>query len=142
MVLDTKRWASAVISLCVAACGFVRDDVLDEPYRLVAVDSLEDMALCRSIGTNRDCVGDGLPGPTVFQAGSNAQYIVFARHPRRRGESPNRSVTEFYYISRSRNEQDATVPVLLSGPFNEPEYQDEKRRLQLPEFSKILADLK
>jgi hypothetical protein len=29
-----------------------------------------------------------------------------------------------------------------AGPFNELEYQQEKRRLQLPEFSTVFADLK
>jgi hypothetical protein len=136
------RWASLAILLCVAGCGFVRDDALDGPYRLVAIDISEDMSLCRSIGTKGDCSGDGLPGPTVFQAGSNSQYIVFTRHPRRGNEAPNRSVSEFYYISRQANEWDARMRVSVSGPFNELEYQQEKRRLQLPEFSRVFADLK
>jgi hypothetical protein len=127
---------------CVAACGFVRDEALDGPYRLVAIDIPEDMSLCRSIGTEGHCVGDGLPGPTVFQAGSNSQYIVFARHPRRREEAPNRSVTEFYYITRKANEWDVVMPVSVSGPFNEFEFQQEKQRLQLPEFSRVFVDLK
>ncbi|MDA9546649.1 MULTISPECIES: hypothetical protein [unclassified Bradyrhizobium] len=130
------------LSLCLTGCGFVQDEAVDGPYRLVALDVDEDMMLCRSIGTDADCVGDGLPGPTVFQAGANARYIVFARHPRKRGEQPNRSVTEFYYIAREANERDVLVQVSVSGPFNEAEWQEEKRRLQLPEFSKVFAKLK
>jgi hypothetical protein len=142
MISHAVRWVSLAILLCVAGCGFVRDEVLDGPYRLVAIDIPEDMSLCRSIGTKGDCLGDGLPGPTVFQAGSNSQYIVFARHPRRGDEAPIRSVSEFYYISRQANEGDVRTPVSVSGPFNEFEYQQEKRRLQLPEFSRVFADLK
>jgi hypothetical protein len=142
MTSHALRWASLAILLCLAGCGFVRDEVLDGPYRLVAVDIPEDMALCRSIGTEGDCVGDGLPGPTLFQAGSNSQYIVFARHPRQREEASNRSVSEFSYISRQANERDVRTPVSVSGPFNEFEYQQEKRRLQLPEFNRVFADLK
>jgi hypothetical protein len=130
------------LSLCLAACGFVQDEAIDGPYRLVAIDIDEDMTLCRSVGTRGDCVGDGLPEPTVFQAGANAQYIVFARHPYKSGERPDRSVTEFYYISRKANEWDVAVRVPVSGPFTESEYQEEKRRLQLPEFSKVFAKLK
>lgn len=100
------------------------------------------MSLCRSNGTRGDCVGDGLPEPTVFQAGANDHYIVFARHPYKWGERPDRAVTEFYYIERKPNEWDVAVRVSVSGPFNESEYQEEKRRLQLPEFSKVFADLK
>jgi hypothetical protein len=128
--------------LFVAGCGFVRDEVLDGPYRLVAVDVPDDMMLCRSIGKEGDCLGDGLPGPTVFQAGSNSQYIVLARHPRQGHEGPNRSVTEFYYILRQANEWDAVKPVSVIGPLNELDYQQEKRRLQLPEFSRVFSDLK
>ena len=122
--------------------GFVRDEILDEPYRLVAGDVAEDMMLCRSIGTKGDCLGDGLPGATVFQAGSNSEYIVVARHPRRWPEAANRSISEFYYIVRQANEWNAVSPVSVIGPLNELEYQQEKRRLQLPEFSKVFGDLK
>jgi hypothetical protein len=128
--------------LFVAGCGFVRDEVVDGPYRLVAVDVPEDMALCRSVGNGGVCSGDGLPGPTVFQAGANSQYIVFARHPCQWPKAPNRSITEFYYILRQANEWDATKPVSVIGPFNELEYQQEKGRLQLPEFSRVFSDLK
>ncbi len=101
------------------------------------------MFLCRSTGTTGDCDGTGLPEPTIFQAGANSQYIVLARHPRRKwNEPPDRSVTEFYYIVRQADERDARKRVPVTGPFNELEYQQEKRRLQLPEFTKVFADLK
>ena len=127
-----------------AGCGwqdFVHDEVLDGPYRLVAVDISEDMMLCRSFGKEGDCVGDGLPGPTVFQAGSNSQYIVFARHPRR-GDRADRSVTEFYYILRQADEPNAAKRVSVKGPFSDIEYQEEKRKLMLPEFSRVFSKLK
>jgi hypothetical protein len=142
MISHAIRWASFASLLCVAGCGFVADEVLDGPYRLVAIDVREDMSLCRSIGTKGDCVGDGLPGPTVFQAGANSQYVVLARHPSGRNESLNRSVTEFYYVLRQANEWDAVKPVSVMGPFNELEYRQEKTRLQLPEFSIVFGDLK
>jgi hypothetical protein len=143
MILRATRLAGLASLLCVVGCGFVRDEVLDGPYQLVAIDVSEDMTLCRSSGKNGDCVGDGLPGPTVFQAGANSQYIVLARHPRRQWDKvPDRSITEFYYILRQANEWDATKPVSVKGPFNEQEYREEKRRLQLPEFSRAFSDLK
>jgi hypothetical protein len=142
MTAITIRWASLAGLLCVAGCGFVADEVLDGPYRLVAVDVREDMSLCRSIGTEGDCSGDGLPGPTVFQAGANSQYIVLARHPRLRNDAPDRSVTEFYYILRLADERNTGKRVPVMGPFTELEYQQEKSRLQLPEFSKVFRDLK
>ena len=142
MISLALRRASLAILLCVAGCGFVTDEVLDGPYRLVAVDIRADMSLCRSIGADGGCSGDGLPGPTVFQAGANSQYIVLARHPSPRNGKPDRSITEFYYIVRQADERDVRKRVPVMGPFNEFEYQQEKRRLQLPEFSKVVADLK
>jgi hypothetical protein len=142
MTSPAMRCAALASLLCVAACGFVTDEVLDGPYRLVAIDVREDMSLCRSIGTEGDCSGDGLPEPTVFQAGANSQYVVLARHPRRGNEAPDRSVTEFYYILRQVDERNIAKRVSVMGPFTELEYQQEKSRLQLPEFSKVFRDLK
>jgi len=141
MTTSAKVVLAMLSLLCVAGCGFVHDEVLDGPYRLVAVDISDQMMLCRSVGKTGDC-SEGLRGPTVFQAGSNSQYIVFARHPCQWPEAPNRSITEFYYILRQANEWDATKPVSVIGPFNELEYQQEKRRLQLPEFSRVFSNLK
>lgn len=120
----------------------MRDEALDGPYRLVAIDISEDMSLCRSFETNGDCVGDGLPEPTVFQAGWNSKYIVVARHPRIRSERPNRAITEFYYVVRQPNEASPSTRIKAIGPFNESEYRREKERLQLPDFSKVFDDLK
>src|SRR4051794_3349675 len=117
MISHVNRWACFSLSLCLAACGFVQDEVIDGPYRLVAIDTNEDMTLCRTLGPRGNCVGDGLPGPMVFQAGANAQYIVFARHPCKWGERPDRSVTEFYYISRKADELDVAARDSVSGPF-------------------------
>ena len=70
MISHAMRWASLVSLLCLTGCGngFVWDEVLDGPYRLVAIGISEDMSLCRSVDTSGTCVGDGLPDATVFQA--------------------------------------------------------------------------
>ena len=70
MISHAMRWASLVSLLCLTGCGngFVWDEVLDGPYRLVAIDISEDMSLCRSVDTSGTCVGGGLPDATVFQA--------------------------------------------------------------------------
>jgi hypothetical protein len=43
---------------------------------------------------------------------------------------------------RQADERDALKSVSVMGPFNDLEYQQEKRRLQLPGFSRVFADLK
>jgi hypothetical protein len=83
MIPHAVRWVSLITLLCLTGCGngFVWDEVLDGPYRLVAVDIDEDMSLCRSVDMSDmsgNCAGDGLPGETVFQAGSSPKYIVSA----------------------------------------------------------------
>ena len=144
MIWRAIRWMSLAVLLCLGGCfGFLHDEVLDGPYRLVAIDLPEDMMLCRSVGVEGDCVRDELPGPTVFQAGWNSEYVVVARHPRRRPEvAPNRSITEFYYIVRQTDERNPARPVPVIGPLSDLEYQREKGRLQLPEFSRVFSDLK
>jgi hypothetical protein len=131
MISHAMRRASLASLLCLTGCGngFVWDEVLDGPYRLVAI-------------TSGSCVGDGLPDATVFQAGWSSKYIVIARHPRIWPRQADRSITEFYYIVRQPNEMDPRTRVSAIGPLNEFEYQREKERLQLPDFSRVFKDLK
>jgi hypothetical protein len=147
MFSHAMRWASLVTFLCLTGCGngFVWDEVLDGPYRLVAVDIDEDMSLCRSVDMSDmrgNCAGDGLPDATVFQAGWSPKYIVVARHPRIEPQPANRSITEFYYIVRQPNEMDPRTRISPIGPLNEIEYQREKERLQLPDFTRVFKHLK
>jgi len=83
-------WAFAVVVLLLG-CGFVHDEKIDGPYRLVAVDSESQMSVCYGLGSN--CVGR-IP-ETVFAVGSDAKYVVAARHP-----ANDRTKTEFYYLIR------------------------------------------
>jgi hypothetical protein len=132
-----------VAGLAALHLGFARDVPLDGPYRLVAVDIDDDMALCRSVGTIGDCVGDGLPDATIFQAGVNARYVVVARHPRHRWtEAPDRSVTEYYYVVRSPDEANPRTPLTIVGPMDKLQYDRESQRLGLPEFTKVFDNLK
>jgi hypothetical protein len=136
-----------LVLLSLVACspfsGFVHDETLERPYRLVAVDADEDMGLCRSPEGVTDCFGDGLPGPTVFAAGADARYVVIARHPREWPAPPDRSVSEFYYLIRTPDEAARGLPQQnVRGPFTEAQFGEHKRRLRLPEFSTVFDHLK
>jgi hypothetical protein len=132
-----------VAGLAALRLGFVRDVPLDGPFRLVAIDIDEDMALCRSVGTSGNCVGDGLPDATVFQAGVNARYVVVARHPRHDWtKAPDRSVTEYYYVVRSPDEADPRTQLTIVGPMDKLQYDRESQSLGLPEFTKVFDHLK
>ena len=120
--------------LLLSGCGFVHDEILVARYKLVAADLKNDMSLCWSLDSG-NCVGDGLPGPTVFAAGFNDKYIVVSTHP----DISNRGITQFFYVVRDRpNEnKDTGLPRLgIKGPFSQIEYEAERTRLDLPAFTR------
>lgn len=139
----TQRLALSLI-LLVAACvpfsGFVHDEVLVGPYRLNAVDIYEDMAICWA-SPEGGCVGDGLPGPTVFAAGFDENYLVAAVHPSKFGRALDKTVTHYYYVVRSPDEAQKLPHSGIKGPFNEASFKLEKARLHLPEFTRTFDNL-
>lgn len=133
-----------ILVSCVPFSGFVHDEVLDGPYRLVAVDTEEDMIVCLTFrGDTNSCIGDGLPEPAVFAAGANARHVVIARHPRASLSRPDRAITEYYYVVRTPDEGERGLPAKnVKGPFDRQSFEEEKRKLNLPNFSRVFKDLK
>jgi hypothetical protein len=126
------RYAIALIcsGFLLSGCsGFVHDEQLDEAYRLVAVDAMEDMMVCRSVGN--DCSGDGLPGPTIFAAGADHRYIVIARHP-----DGDKAVSEYFYLIK----RPASAAVI--GPFTRLSFDAEREQLGLPAFTRTFESLR
>jgi hypothetical protein len=124
---------SLLIAVAVAACGFVHDQTIDGPYRLVAIDVEEQMDVCYSI--QDACVGR--IGETVFAVGHDASYIVAARHP-----SNNRKVTEYFYLVRSMDGPIADPSASARGPFDAGQFEAERVRLRLPSFDTSMASLR
>jgi hypothetical protein len=91
---------SAKIALwAILNAGFAHDEGLGGPWRLQAVDSRDQMMVCRRLeGFDGSCVGDMLGGETVFAAGIDAKYVVYALHPREWPAAPDRTVSEYYYV--------------------------------------------
>jgi hypothetical protein len=71
-----------------------------------------------------------------------ALTLVVARHPRRWTRPASRSISEFYYVIRTSNEWDLAKRVSVIGPLDELEFNEEKKKLRLPEFSIVFDDLK
>lgn len=126
---------------CIGGWGFVHDQPLAGPYRLVAVDAREDMGVCRSL-EGGNCSGDGLPDRTVFAAGANDRYLVIARHPSVFGEPLNKAVTEYYVVERSADESQPGSRPTVQGPFDQPEFDEKARELALPGFTIVFDDLR
>jgi hypothetical protein len=124
---------SLLIAVTVVACGFVHDQTIDGPYRLVAIDVEEQMDVCYSI--QDACVGR--IGETVFAVGHDASYIVAARHP-----ANNRKVTEYFYLTRSMDGPIADPSASVHGPFDAGEFEAERVRLRLPSFDTNMASLR
>ena len=66
-----------LFTIPLGACGFVHDERIDGPYRLVAIDVSEEMAICYEI--ENGCIGR-IP-ETVYAVGFDTKYLVAARHP-------------------------------------------------------------
>lgn len=130
-----------LLAACVPFSGFVHDEVLVGPYRLNAVDTDEDMAICWAT-PEADCVGDGLPGPTVFAAGFDENYLVAAVHPSVSGQALDKTVTHYYYVVRAPDEAQKLPYSGINGPFDEASFKLEKARLHLPEFTRTFDNLR
>ena len=128
------RFGAAIALLGLVACigDVLHDRQIVGRYRLVAIDISEGMSVCMR-PDNAFCVGDGLPGPTVFVAGGDERYVVFARHPWTSGPL-DRSVVEYYYIRRSPNESQGR-PGEVVGPLDRAAFEREAHRLGLPGFT-------
>jgi hypothetical protein len=124
------RFGSVGLLLALAGCGFAHDEPVAGPYRLVAVDSGEQMSLCYSLDEN--CVGR--VGPTVFEAGANDAYVVAARHP---GNDKRRA--EYFYLIRELDGPDADPSIAVRGPFDEATYRQQEARLGLPSFTHVVG---
>jgi hypothetical protein len=134
------------IGLAFALAGCFAFSAYDEPfvgpYRLLAVDTMEDMILCRAVDDGGSCGGDGLPDQTIFAAGADDRYIVLARHPRHWPDPANRAISEFYYVVRAADEATRGPEGHVHGPFDSTQFASEVQRLHLPGFSKVLEELR
>jgi len=114
-----------------------RYDALDGPYRLAALDGPTSTGVCYD--RRVDCV-ERIPG-VVFSWGWNAAYVVAASHPRAATGEIDKSQTRYFYIVRADDHRDAGADS-VRGPFTARAYQEEQRRLGLPELGSYYPDLK
>ena len=142
--MSVLRTAFAMAALgFVAGCGNVHDEKLVGRYRLVAIDTNEQMMLCWSVpSSDGDCLGDELPGNTLFAAGYNTNYIVAATHPSRSGQPVNRAVTHYYFVTRSPTDEISYPWGRTTGPLTEAQFNAAKAQRGLPDFSRVFEDLR
>ncbi|HEY3812227.1 MAG TPA: hypothetical protein VGL66_03300 [Caulobacteraceae bacterium] len=127
-----------LLAAMLAGCDDVHhNEVLDGPYRLVAEDRSEDMAICYQTDA-KTCVSrvDG----TVFKVGFDKHYIVAARHPPTGPGvwvSADRSKTDYFVIDRTFDGPEEG-PSGIRGPMTAAEFERVKAQNGLPPFSRQL----
>jgi len=86
-------------------------------------------------------LGDGASigriGAKVFAVGWSKDFIVAKRHP-----AKHRTVTEYFYLTRSADSKYSDPSVSVSGPFSEAEFNAGKKALGLPDFTVEFSSLK
>lgn len=112
--------------------------MLDGPYRLAALDGPASTGVCYD--RRVDCV-ERVPG-AVFSWGWDATYAVAASHPRSATGEIDKSQTRYFYIVRADDHREAGADAAVRGPFTAQAYQDEQRRLGLPQLVSYYPDLK
>ena len=133
--------SSVVFGILLSSCNGLWPDTYwrAEDYVLIAVDTLEQMALAIDMG---DGTSQGIVEPTVFAVGANEKYIVVKQHPRQNGTGlVDRSVTRYYVVTRSRSGVFEERQKGVRGPLTAAEFEVLRATQQLPAFSKTFADL-
>jgi hypothetical protein len=123
--LIAHRSALLLVLCLLTGCGSAHSEQLVGPYKLVANDKIDQMAVVRTIGE------DALPciDPTVFSVGFNDRYLVARQHP-----DNDRAVTNYYYIDLQHETVDPNANV--HGPMTLEQFQAKKTELGLPEFTR------
>jgi hypothetical protein len=120
---------AALTLLLLAACGFVHDEHIDGPYRLVAVDSLSDMVVCYDLGGG-NCIGR-TPSMTTGYGFSERWITAVVR----RGAQ-----TEYYFIDRNADHRYLNGTEITQGSFSESQFLARAQELGLPPVSHRLDE--
>jgi hypothetical protein len=124
----------AIVAIYLAACGFVHDEKLTGPYRLVATDIPEQMSVCYTLESG-DCIGR-IPA-TIFSVGWNERYLVAMQHP-----SNNKAVTNYFILEMARDSKLADPSVSVTGPLSAVAFEGKVVSLRLPPFTRTIEALK
>ncbi|HWE47352.1 MAG TPA: hypothetical protein VG407_15115 [Caulobacteraceae bacterium] len=130
--------AALLCAAALAGCDDVEHyEVLDGPYRLVAENRSEDMAICYQTGP-KTCVSrvDG----TVYKVGFDKLWVVAARHPPNGPgvyASADRSKIDYFILDR-RFDGPVEGPSAIRGPMPATDFERLKKQENLPSFSRVL----
>lgn len=137
---DVKLLCAVFVAMLLSGCGFVFDERIDGPYRLVAVDTMDEMHVCFDMG-HGDC--HGRTPPTTYGYGWNERYIVAVTTSRTGYDrAPNPPGPEYWYIDRSRDRRGLNDFEITQGPFTSAEFATLRGQLGLPPITREIEPLK
>lgn len=119
MANDTRYALLAGCTVALSACGFVHEEVIDGPYRLVAVDTTDQLRVCYEVDSG--CVGR-TPEP-VSGYGFNDRWISVLVSG------------QYYVIDRKADSEFAEPGEVVSGPYSAAEFDTLLRERNLPSIS-------
>ena len=113
--------SALAVAMMLAGCGgigFAYEKHLSGKYGLVAVDTLDQMAVCEM---QPDGNGIGVIDETVFAVGWDDHFIIAKQHPNDASHHIDKSVTNFYILQVSDGK--------LTGLLDEAAFSRERARL-------------
>lgn len=111
-------------AVAVAGCGFVHDEEIDGPYRLVAVDTVDQLRVCYEV--EGGCVGR-TPAP-VNAYGADDDWITVLVSG------------QYYVIDRKADGAFAEPGDVVSGPYSEQAFENLASERGLPEIAARVND--
>jgi hypothetical protein len=120
-------------ALLISGCGFVHDEHITGPYRLIAVDIDEQMSISYDLGGGSAV---GRINETVFAFGHDKRFIVAKQHP-----NGDKSITNYFYLDMIKDSKYAEPSDSVTGPLTKTEFEGEAKRLNLPKFTRTITAL-
>jgi hypothetical protein len=128
------RFIVTVGAMTMSGCGFVHDEKIIGPYRLVAVDIDEQMSVCYELGSG-GCINR--IDETVFAVGADARFIVAKQHP-----AGDRTITNYFILVIGHDSELADPKKSVVGPLSESAFLEKSRLLHLPAFLRTIDSLR
>ena len=123
----------ALSSSLLAGCGFVHDEHITGPYRLIAVDLDSQMSVSYDLGGGSAV---GRINETVFSYGFDQKYIVAKQHP-----NNDKTVVHYFYLDMAKDSKYAEPSDSVTGPLNKAEFKAAAIKFSLPKFTRIITNL-
>jgi hypothetical protein len=133
MKASSIAWVPLIALLSGCNVGDAYNRHLTGPYRLIAIDVMEQMSVSYDMG---DGTTAGRIDETVFAVGWNEHFIVAKQHPKN-----DHKVTCFFILDMKRDSKYADPSECVTGPLTQVEFDTKRAALKLPDFAETFWTL-